>query len=235
MMNEMSRRSFLSHAGGGLSVAWISAHWPQMVVAATHARQAAQSGTPYTYRFLTAEEATEVDAISARIIPTGEGPGEKTPGAREAGVVYFIDGALMTFAAEDQKKYREGLPDIQAVAHEKFPGVQNFSAASAEQQDEILDAISEENAPKRNRRGQRQFAEGQGATGEHQAARDLFEALRIHTISGFLIEPESGGNHDGVGWKWIGREQEHAFQPPFGYYDKNYPGWQPLPKAAEKK
>jgi hypothetical protein len=52
-----------------------------------------------------------------------------------------------------------------------------------------------------------------------------------------LIDPDSdkGGNRDGVGWKVIGREREHTFQPPFGYYDKDYPGWQPLSKEAEKK
>ena len=53
---------------------------------------------------------------------------------------------------------------------------------------------------------------------------------------GFLIDPDSDkrGNRDGVGWKVIGREREHMFQPPFGYYDKDYPGWQPNPRDAEK-
>jgi hypothetical protein len=33
----------------------------------------------------------------------------------------------------------------------------------------------------------------------------------------------------------IGREPAHSFQPPFGYYDKDYPGWQPAPKMADKE
>jgi hypothetical protein len=65
---------------------------------------------------------------------------------------------------------------------------------------------------------------------------NFFEQVRIATIVGFLIDPESdrGGNRDGVGWKVIGRERDHMFQPPFGYYDKDYAGWQPNPPGEEK-
>jgi hypothetical protein len=60
--------------------------------------------------------------------------------------------------------------------------------------------------------------------------------LRVHTIAGFLIEPDSDkhGNRGGVGWKVIGREDAHMFQPPFGYYDKDYPGWQPNSADTDK-
>ena len=37
--------------------------------------------------------------------------------------------------------------------------------------------------------------------------------------------PEYGGNRDGVGWKLLGFEDQHVFQPPFGYYDRDYPGF----------
>ncbi len=68
------------------------------------------------------------------------------------------------------------------------------------------------------------------------SGQTFFEALRVATISGFLIDPEAGlGNRGGVGWKVIGRELAHSFQPPFGYYDKDYPGWQPAPKMADKE
>jgi len=58
----------------------------------------------------------------------------------------------------------------------------------------------------------------------------------VDTISGFLIDPDSDrrGNRDGVGWKAIGRDPQHMFQPPFGFYDKDYPGWQPNPPDADK-
>ena len=38
----------------------------------------------------------------------------------------------------------------------------------------------------------------------------------------------------GVGWKAIGRDPDHMFQPPFGFYDKDYPGWEPAPASSEK-
>src|SRR6202140_4531141 len=136
MINELSRRRFLSQAGIGVSAAWISAHWPEMVSAAGHAPRAVQSGAAYKFEFFTPAEATEIDALSARIIPT-----DYTPGAREAGVLYFIDRALVTFASGDQQKYRDGLPELQSLVREKFPGVEKFSALTPEQQDELLHAV----------------------------------------------------------------------------------------------
>ena len=218
MNYSLSRRRFLSHGISGLSSAWITAHWPAVLSAADHAHRAAQSATPPKFEFFSSEQAAEIDAIAARIIPT-----DGTPGAREAGVVYFIDRALITFASDDQKTYKEGLPDLQARVRELFPAVERFSAATPEQQDEVLHSL-DDHAPV----PARPFR-------PRPAAQSFFETLRQHTIAGFLIDPDAGGNRDGVGWKVIGREREHVFQPPFGYYDKDYPGWQPLPKDAEKK
>ena len=218
MNNSLSRRRFLSHGISGLSSAWIAAHWPAVLSAADHAHRASQSATPPKFEFFSPEQAAEIDAISARIIPT-----DGTPGAREAGVVYFIDRALITFASDDQKTYKEGLPELQARLRELFPAVERFSAATPEQQDEVLRSL-DDHAPV----PARPFR-------PRPAAQSFFETLRQHTIAGFLIDPDAGGNRDGAGWKVIGREREHMFQPPFGYYDKDYPGWQPLPKDADKK
>jgi hypothetical protein len=218
-MNEsVSRRDFLSRGISGLSAVWVSAHLPALVAAAGHARRAANAATPPKFEFFTPEQAVEIDAITARIIPTDD-----TPGAHEAGVVYFIDRGLATFSADDQKTYRDGLPELQARVSELFPGVVKFSALTAEQQDEVLHSF-DRNAPPSGRPFR-----------ARPAAQNFFETLRGHTIAGFLIDPDFGGNHDGVGWKVIGREREHMFQPPFGFYDKDYPGWQPAAKEAEKK
>jgi hypothetical protein len=219
MINELSRRRFMSQAGIAVSAAWVSAHWPEMLSAATHAHQAVQAGTPYKFEFFTPTEATEIDALSARIIPTDD-----TPGAREAGVLYFIDRALVTFASGDQQKYRDGLVELQSAVREKFTGVEKFSALAPQQQDDLLHTMESSQTEKAPRR--RRVNSGQ----------TFVEALRVQTIAGFLIDPETGlGNRGGVGWKLIGRDPEHSFQPPFGYYDKDYPGWQPAPKMADKK
>jgi len=173
-MNELNRRNFLLRAGTGLSAAWVSANWPALLSATTHARNAAQAATPPKFEFFTPEEAAEIDAITARIIPTDD-----TPGAREAGVVYFIDRGLATFGVDDQKTYREGLPDLRARVKEMFPSVSKFSGLAAEQQDKVLHSFDESsNATRRAFRA-------------CPVAQNFLETLRQHTIAGFLIDPDS--------------------------------------------
>ncbi len=218
MINELSRRTFLLRAGTGISAAWISANWPALLSTSKHAHSAAVAARPPKLEFFTPEQATEIDAITARIIPTDE-----MPGAREAGVLYFIDRGLATFSADDQKTYREGLPELQARVTEMFPNAAKFSSLTPQQQDEVLHSL-DENAPS----PQRPFRASPGA-------QNFFETMRQHTIAGFLIDPDFSGNDSGAGWKVIGREREHMFQAPFGFYDKDYPGWQPMPKEADKK
>jgi gluconate 2-dehydrogenase gamma chain len=217
-MNDLNRRDFLLRAGTGLSAAWISANWPALLSAATHAHNAAKATTPPKFEFFTPEEAAEIEAITARIIPTDE-----TPGAREAGVVYFIDRGLTTFATDSQKTYRKGLPELQARVSEMFPGAAKFSGLALEQQDAVLHSFDGDSAA------------GQGPFGARPLAQNFFQSVRMNTIQGFLIDPDYGGNQDGAGWKVIGREREHMFQAPFGHYDRDYPGWQPEAKEAEKK
>ena len=220
MQDHHSRRLFLLHSISGISAAWIVTNWPAALAAAQHARNSAQSALPPRFEFFTQELATEVEAITARIIPT-----DQTPGAREAGVVYFIDRALITFARSEQKLYTEGMAELQARVHEMFRGVEKFSVANAEQQDEILRSLDKDSASVG-----RPFRPA-------RSGQSFFETLRQHTIAGVLIDPDYDrrGNRGGVGWQLIGREPEHMFQPPFGYYDKNYPGWQPATADPEKK
>jgi gluconate 2-dehydrogenase gamma chain len=218
MTTELNRRDFLLRGTAGLSAAWLSANWRSIVAAAEHAHQAAQATPPAKFQFFSPEQAVEIDAITARIIPSDE-----TPGAHEAGVVYFIDRALTTFAVDDQKTYREGLPGLQSRVRELFPAIEKFSAATPEQQDQILSSLDEQAGPTRRH------------SRLSDASASFFQAVRVHTIVGFLIDPDSGGNRNGVGWKVIGREPEHMFQPPFGYYDKDYAGWQPNPPDEKAK
>ncbi len=135
-------------------------------------------------------------------------PTDETPGAREARVIYFIDRALKTFDREKQKVYAEGLVELQTKLRELFPGTAKFSEAGAEQQIAVLNAIEKS---------------------------EFFEAVRTHTVMGFLADPERGGNSDQAGWKLIGFDSQHVFEPPFGYYDRDYPGWEaPRPNAGKE-
>jgi gluconate 2-dehydrogenase gamma chain len=212
------RREFLQILSGTAGAAWLAANWPALLSAAEHARQAAKSADG-KLEFFTPEQARELDALTSRLIPTDD-----TPGAHEAGVVYFIDRALKTFASEAAPSYQAGLVEIQKRTREIVPGVSRFSDASVEQQDKILTEL---------------FA----AAEKHEENRRLnpdpmpsnfLETLRVHTIFGFLVDPEGGGNLDYAGWKAIGRDPAHMFSPPFGYYDKDYPGWKPASAETEK-
>jgi hypothetical protein len=221
LIKEVDRRQFLARGFSALGAGWAAAHWPAILAAAEHAHRAASSPDSQKFEFFTSEEAQEVEAISSCIIPS-----DGTPGAREAGVVFFVDRALVTFAVDDQQTYRQGLPDIKKRLQELFPSATVFSAATPDQQRAVLESLDEEEA--KDAPGRRAFRRaGPGA-------QPLFELLRAHTIQGFLIDPESDrkGNHGGVGWTALGRDLEHSFQPPFGYYDRGYTGWQPVNSAG---
>jgi gluconate 2-dehydrogenase gamma chain len=216
---DSDRRNFLLAVGGAAAAAWVNAQWPAMAAAAQHAHQAASSNQTVKFEVLTPEQAKEVTAIAARIIPTDE-----EPGATEAGVVYFIDRALKTFWSDQRAAYEAGLKGVNQLTSDMFPGVQRFSAASVEQQDKLLSELSKDQ-PKPTR--------GRRFVGD--TATDFFQIIWFHTLAGFLVDPEGGGNRDYVGWKVIGRDPAHIFSPPFGYYDKDYPGWQPTTAAETEK
>jgi len=83
---------------------------------------------------LSAELATELDAISARIVPTDD-----TPGAREAGTVRFMDIVLAD--RQDQlATLQTGVSELNARATTEY-GVALFSALTEARQDELLTAI----------------------------------------------------------------------------------------------
>ncbi len=134
-------------------------------------------------------------------------PTDETPGAREAHVVYFIDRALTTFDRGRQADYNHGLADLQARTRAMFHTADNFSQLSSEQQVQLLNAI------------------------QHTP---FFETLRVHTIMGFLSNPEYGGNYNKAGWKVIGFEDNFYYQPPFGYYDGEYAQSHPSKSGSDK-
>jgi gluconate 2-dehydrogenase gamma chain len=196
--DSLNRRGFLSAGLRGAGGMWASLHWPAVLAAAQHAAHMRASGVPAKLEVLSPSDAAEIEAAAARIIPADD-----TPGAREAGVIYFIDRALATFAAADRAVYDQGLPVLQAKTRELFPTAARFSEATAAQQDAVLVALEGE---------------------------PIFEAIRTHTIMGFLADPARGGNRGEAGWKLIGFDSNPAFAPPFGYYDRDYPGWKPEKK-----
>jgi gluconate 2-dehydrogenase gamma chain len=132
-------------------------------------------------------------AVQIEAMATQIIPADETPGAREARVIYFIDHALTTFERDKQAIYAQGLLELHAKTRELFPGTDKFSELSSAQQVQLLTAIEK---------------------------TAFFETVRVHTIMGFLANAEYGGNLDQIGWKLIGFEDAGAYEPPFGYYDR---------------
>jgi gluconate 2-dehydrogenase gamma chain len=157
-----------------------------------HAIVGAHGGaTPPATAALSAAELRDLDAITALIIPTDD-----APGAREAHVVDFIDKGLATFAADQRQLFEQGLADLGMRAARRHPDAQRFAELSADEQTALLHELEAEHS-------------------------EFFEAVRVSTITGFLADPRYGGNADKVGWKLIGFEDRFAWQPPFGWYDRD--------------
>jgi gluconate 2-dehydrogenase gamma chain len=179
---QMSRRLWL-----GASSALLTTHWAEVLDAQEHAHEAMRSVKPVSLSTLNAEEAKEIEAIASQIIPS-----DGSPGAREAGVIYFIDRALATFDQDKRALYTRGLDETQSKRAELFPGSKSIAALRADEQIRLLHDIEK---------------------------TEFFEQVRTHCILGFFGNPSYGGNRDQVGWKLIGFEDRFQFEPPFGYYD----------------
>jgi len=133
---DASRRLFLIKSLTGVSAAWLALRMPEIVAAQEHAHQAVQSSAPVKFEFLSPEQAVEIEAVAAQIIPADD-----TPGAREARVIYFIDRALSTFDKERQPLYVKGLKDLQAKQKKMFKNAAKFSELNSEQQIRVLKAF----------------------------------------------------------------------------------------------
>jgi gluconate 2-dehydrogenase gamma chain len=110
--------------------------WPAIAAAQQHAHQAVASDSATSFEHFDGPTARDVAAITARIIPSDDGPG-----AVEAGAVYFIDRALRTFAADQQAAYRQGLLDLRARREKLLPGSASFADLTASQQMSLLRSI----------------------------------------------------------------------------------------------
>ena len=132
-------------------------------------------------------------------------PTDDAPGATEAGVVYFIDRGLASFLSANREDFQKGLAEFEARVAAAHPDAGDFAALPAATQDEVLKGVE---------------------------TTAFFGTLRLWTLFGLLASPAYGGNRDGVGWKLTGFEEAHRFEPPFGYYDRDYPGFVPYPPEA---
>lgn len=186
--SRINRRQFLSSSASLAKGSLLVLSVPAIVTACREASESRLQQAAFAN--LGAEEAAEFTAIAARIIPSDE-----TPGATEAGVIYFMDNVL----GDPERKpvleaLRDGLRELQyQVATEHNLGF--FAELDAQQQDKMLRA------------------------NERTA---FFNTMRYLTIAGTFSLPEYGGNRDNIGYNIIGFENPGGWAPPFGFYDADY-------------
>jgi len=120
----------------GVSAAGLLSNLSEITAAQEHVHKALRSGVEPALEFFTAEQAAEVEAIAARIIPADD-----APGAREARVIYFIDRALSTFDQDKRAVYVEGLRQLGIRARMASGEKLRFSSLSSKQQDKLLKQI----------------------------------------------------------------------------------------------
>jgi gluconate 2-dehydrogenase gamma chain len=126
---SFSRRDWIFGSFGSLA-------WASIAAAQQHAHQAALEPNTVEFEFFDRHSAAEIAAITAQILPSGDGPG-----ATEAGVIYFIDRALKTFDIDKQEMYRNGLRDIENVRKKMFPNAESIASLSNGQQIELVRSI----------------------------------------------------------------------------------------------
>lgn len=182
----LSRRSFLASTGS-IGALWLLADVADREDAARHAQQQMAVQQP-TLAFFSREQAAEVDAMISRIIPVND-----TPGARELGVLYFIDRAVTTWAKDVQPAFTAGLQQLAKDVAAKYPGETRLAGLAPLQQDEVLKSIEQS---------------------------EFFGLVRFATIAGVFSIPSYGGNRDWLGWKMLGQEPAMDHRPPFGWYDR---------------
>jgi len=110
-----------------------------------------------------------MEAIAERIIPSDD-----TPGARQAGVVHYIDRQLSGHFRRFRETYREGI----AAAVRLAGG--DYAAATPQKQDAVLAQLQHD-----------------GRT------RPFFDLVVTHAMQGFYGNPRHGGNRDFVSWRML--------------------------------
>jgi hypothetical protein len=182
---KKNRRHFLIESGAFAGVGWLALNTPLLLATGEAAGKHRANNLGWVN--ITDEEAETLSAIVDQIIPPDD-----TPGASEAGVVYFIDLALGSFESHSASMLRSGLADLEAATSAAHPGSTGFSGLDFEQQASLLQTI--ETTP-------------------------FFEAMIRLTDWGMFAMSSWGGNRNDCGWAMLGFVSQHGWQPPFGYYD----------------
>ena len=188
---SLSRRLFLKGSGSLAGSTILRASLPGLAAMSQAACTARDAGA--AFENITAAEAREYAAIAARILPTTD-----TPGATEAGAIYFFDQALGGLVPWVTDFFPSAMADLQSDVSGRFPGAERFSDLGEADQDAYLASIEDS---------------------------DFFWDLRFLTLAGVFGMAKYGGNRDNIGWRLVGMDgPPGAWTYPFGDYDAEYSG-----------
>jgi gluconate 2-dehydrogenase gamma chain len=141
--------------------------------------------------FFNEAEARDVEALAARIVPGGP----DDPGAREAGVLVYIDRAVEGAYGEMGTVYRRGLAELERHCREEEQA--SFADLGDDRQDALLSELDEI--------ALRLEAGEDAATDPRRLIlAQLYAMVRQHTLEGLFGDPAYGGNRDSVGWRLVG-------------------------------
>src|SRR5262249_20760657 len=132
--------------------------------------------------FFNDADSMTIDAFAERIMPGAPGK----PGARDAGVLNYIDLALAGAYQDQQDFYRRGLAALESHCQATYK--QSFTQLPAAKQDEVITAM----------------VEGKATGFTWPTAQAFFNTLRTHTMEGMFADPVYGGNKDFAGWRLVG-------------------------------
>ncbi len=183
-----SRRDFLATSSRVMSGGWLAFHLPALATLAACSREAAEMGEPFTT--LTTHEAETLGAFADLILPADD-----LPGAVDAGVVHFMDGALGQLFPEMLETIRPGVEELDRRALAIDPDSGGFAGLAGDRQTEVIGAMED---------------------------TAFFFVARMLTVMGMFSDPVHGGNRDHVGWALLGMEHAPSHEPPFGHYDAEY-------------
>src|SRR5712675_2339121 len=132
--------------------------------------------------FLNQDDSATVAAFTERLMPGAPGK----PGARDAGVLNYIDLALAGAYADLQDFYRRGLTSLEAYCRKTNDA--SFVKLSTAKQDEVIAALEQ----------------GKATGFTWPTAQAFFNTVRTHTMEGMFADPVYGGNKDFAGWVLVG-------------------------------
>ena len=160
--------------------------------AAAAAPAVADAAASDALKALTAAEATTLDAVLQRLLPTDA----TGPGAKEANVLRYIDWSLAGDLSVFRGPSASALAAIDAYAVQTYGAA--FAALTAVQQDQLL-ANMEAGAPEKSTINNKSNPQ----IGFAPSSSAIFEMIRTHALQGMFGDPAHGGNVGFVGWNLV--------------------------------